>query len=155
MAIEAGYRGDKLDSVNVVRKSLHLIHVSDLVLCDGKTLDVSLTEGDLKTPLDSNVQFPVKKPTRKDNRIWTTFISSLSRDYKFLDAPLGDYISKPQARMDWTYDETNNILYHSNLDGAVYEVYTARMGRMEMRSGQIYEKTREKMDNLPVTITPP
>ena len=47
VAIEVGYRGDKLDSVNVVRKSLNLIHVSDLVLCDEKTLDMSLAEGDL------------------------------------------------------------------------------------------------------------
>ena len=120
--------------MNVVRKSLHLIHVSDLVLCDGKTLDVSLTEGDLKTHLDSNVWFPVKKPTTTDKRIWTTFISCLSRDYKSLDAPLGDYISKPQAKMDWTYNETNKILYHSNLGGTAYEVYTARTGGIDLQS---------------------
>ena len=45
VAIEAGYRGDNLESANVVRKSLHLIHVSDFVLCDGKTLDLFLIEG--------------------------------------------------------------------------------------------------------------
>ena len=98
MAVEAGYRGSRLESVNVVRKSLHLIHVSDLVLCDGKILDVSLTEGFLKTPLDSRVQFPEEKPTKKDKRIWTTFISALSRDYRVLDEPLGDYNLIPQTR---------------------------------------------------------
>ena len=40
--IEAGDRGDNLESINVVRKSLNLIHGSDLITSDGKTLDLSL-----------------------------------------------------------------------------------------------------------------
>ena len=65
-AIEAGYRGDNLESVNVVRKSLHLIHMSDLVACDGETLDLSLVKGNLRSPLESKMQFPVEKPTKRD-----------------------------------------------------------------------------------------
>ena len=74
MAIDAGYRGDDLESINVVRKSLHLIHVSDLVLCDGKTLDLSLTEGDLKTPLDSTVTFPVRGETQQKGQEFVAHI---------------------------------------------------------------------------------
>ena len=38
VVIEKGYRGKPLESINVVRKFLNLIHLSDLVLCDGTTL---------------------------------------------------------------------------------------------------------------------
>ena len=51
--------------------------------------------------------------------------------------------------MDWTYDETNNTLCHSNLDGTAYEVYTARETGMEMRSGRVYEKTGERNGQAP------
>ena len=67
----------------------------------------------------------------------------------YLDAPLGNYITKPHARMDWTYDEATNTLCHSNVNGTVYEVYVARVGRMEMQSGQVYEKTGERSGQAP------
>ena len=38
VTIEKGYTGKPLESVHVVWKHLNLMYLSDLVLCDGKTL---------------------------------------------------------------------------------------------------------------------
>ena len=76
-AIEKGYRGKPLESTNVVRKYLNLIHLSDLVLCDGITLTDEVLEA--SGQMDSNVMFPKEKPTRNDRNLSIQFIG------KYLD----------------------------------------------------------------------
>ena len=36
VTLELGHRGKTLESINIVGKHLKLIHLSDLVLCDGE-----------------------------------------------------------------------------------------------------------------------
>ena len=67
VTIEKGYRDKTLESINVVRKYLNLIHLSDLVHCDGRTLsdDPLKASGRMATKFT----FPKKTPTRNDKSL--------------------------------------------------------------------------------------
>jgi len=51
--------------------------------------------------------------------------------------------------MYWTYDDTTDTLYYSNQDGTEYDVYTPITEGPSMRSGQLYEKTKEREGPAP------
>ena len=97
--MEKGYRGKPLESSNVVCKFLNLIHLLDLVLCDGTTLSDEVLKA--SGQMDSNVRFPKEKPTRKDRSLWIQFIGTLTADHKTLSQPFGSYISLPHAKLRW------------------------------------------------------
>ena len=88
VAIEKGYRGKPLESINVVWNHLNLMHLSDLVLCDGKTLPDEVLEASGQMAI--NVTFPKEKPTRNDKSLWMQFLGTLIDDHKTLLQPLGD-----------------------------------------------------------------
>ena len=98
VAIEKGCRNKTLESINVVRKHLNLIHLSDLVHCDGRTLLDNLLEayGQLATKMT----FPKEKPTRNDKSLWRQFLDTLTDDRNMLLEPLGEYVSLTHAKMD-------------------------------------------------------
>ena len=62
VATEKGYSGKDLDSINIVQKYLNLIHLSGLVLYDGKTLPDEVLEASGQMAPD--VMSPKEKPTR-------------------------------------------------------------------------------------------
>ena len=67
VAIEKGYRDKTLESINVVQKYLNLMHLSDLVQCDGRTLSKYLLE--MSGRADTKVIFPKEKLTRSDKSL--------------------------------------------------------------------------------------
>ena len=97
VAIEKGYRDKTLESINVVRKYLNLIHLSDLVHCDGKILSEDLLEASAR--VTTNVTFPKEKPTRNDKSLWVQFLDTLTDGRNTLLEPLREYISLPHAKL--------------------------------------------------------
>jgi hypothetical protein len=62
-----GYRHDNLLSLNIMRMYKKVIHLSDIVMCDGKTIMLEMLT-DL--PGQSNVhKFPTQKPTKADKAL--------------------------------------------------------------------------------------
>jgi hypothetical protein len=73
------------------------MHLSDLVLCDGKTLPDEVLEAAFQ--MATNITFPKEKPTRNDKSPWMQFLVTLVDDHKILLQSLGDYISSLKAAL--------------------------------------------------------
>ena len=70
-----GYRGHQLTALNIVRRCRNLLHVSDIVLCDGDTLDEFVISD--STEVSVSHVFPHEEPTNADFRLWKDAIASL------------------------------------------------------------------------------
>jgi hypothetical protein len=108
VAIEKGYRDKTLESINVVRKYLNLMHLSDLVHCDGRTLSEDLLEA--SGWLATKVTFPKEKITRNDKSLWGQFLDTLTDGCNTLLEPLGEYISPPHTKLHCQYDQASTPL---------------------------------------------
>ena len=96
--------------INVVQKYLKLIHLSDLVHCNGKTLCGEVLSPSEENVLDPTVTFPMEKPTKKDKEEWRNFILSLTEDGKVLTKTLDDYLKNPQVKIYWKYNPERKSL---------------------------------------------
>ena len=63
-----GYRAKQLVALNVVRCYQNLLHVSDIVKCDGNTLDEFVLSDSIKTSV--LYTFPREDPTTLDFKLW-------------------------------------------------------------------------------------
>ena len=54
--------------------------------------------------------------------------------------PLGEYISLPQAKLHWQYDERSKNFLCSNLENTEHGVYVSQTGDGRIRSGMVYER---------------
>jgi hypothetical protein len=68
--VKAGYTKADLLSLNIVRMHKMVIHLSDIVRCDGKTIKPSMLSA-AAGMLDAH-KFPLQRPTPTDMALWTT-----------------------------------------------------------------------------------
>ncbi len=74
-----GYRRDKLLLLNIMRMHKKVVHLLDIVMCDGKTI---MSEMLMDLPVQSNVhKFPTQKPTKADKALWETALCKISSKF--------------------------------------------------------------------------
>jgi hypothetical protein len=88
-----GFSLTELVSLNIMRMHKKVIHKSDIVLCDGKTIKAEMLT-DLPGHSDSH-KFPTQHPTLAYLVIWKTALCKLSSDFLVLTVKLQEYISAP------------------------------------------------------------
>ncbi len=70
-----GYHGKNLEALNIVRRYRNLIHVSDIVKCDGQSLDEFIISD--SSELSCTHTFPREQPTATDFCLWNKAIGKL------------------------------------------------------------------------------
>jgi hypothetical protein len=63
-----GYRGRSLVALNIAHRFRNLFHVSDIVKCDGHTIDEFIVSGSAKT--STSLVFPCEEPMNADFWLW-------------------------------------------------------------------------------------
>jgi hypothetical protein len=88
-----GFRANQLVALNTVQKYKHFIHVSDMVLCDGRTIDpFSLTDEQI-----TSIQhvFFREEPTHANFSLWRSAVSSLGEGTTRQPYTLGPFLLPP------------------------------------------------------------
>ena len=106
------YSGRDLQDLNIYRQFKKVIHLSCIVLSDGRTIDkecMNSKEGKLDLH-----KFPLQHPSRAAKNLWTTAIKRISLDYLVIPEALGQYICPPHKNPKWTTNYQGTIA-HSEL----------------------------------------
>ena len=145
-AVERGATEAQLEQINTVRKHLGMIHLSDLVLCDGKSLCGEVFETGWDEKSRSRLQFPREKPAPDDFNTWRSFVLSLTSDGETLTEPLGEYLKEPHTPNQWKHDPAHDsLLLHDTASGQCFLYQKEAEGR-HLRSGQSYTRQEAVSD---------
>ncbi len=105
------YRRDDLLLLNIMRMHKKVIHLLDIVMCNGKTI---MSEMLTYLPGQSNVyKFPTQKPTQVDKALWETALCKISSEFKVLTLPLQEYISSLYTQPHWRLSLEGHDLHHN------------------------------------------
>jgi hypothetical protein len=119
--IRVGYKRTDLLSLNIVRMYKMVIHLSDVVMCDGKTIKRSMLSENVGK-LESH-KFPVQRPTPTDMNLWITALQRISSEFYVLTLPLQEYISIKHSKPSWQLNQNEDILHHNiKINGQDYHV---------------------------------
>ncbi len=108
-----GYRSKDLESLNIVRQCRNLIHVLDIIKCDGKTLDEFITLDSIE--VSETHTFPQEQPTKSDFQLWNEAIIKLCLGSTNLPYILGNFLRKPHLPRRWYTTAEADCLYRENL----------------------------------------
>ena len=89
--VRVGYAKAALLSLNIARMHKMVIHLSDIVRCNGKTIKQSMLSASVGT--SEAHKFPVQRPTPTDMNLWTTALLPISSKFYVITLPLQEYIS--------------------------------------------------------------
>jgi hypothetical protein len=119
--IRAGYKKADLLSLNIVQMHKMVIHLSDIVRCDGETIKLSMLSASAGK-LDAH-KFPLQRPTPTDMTLWTTALRRISSEFYVLTLPLQEYVSIKHSKPTWRLSNDGDILHHNiKVDGQDYHV---------------------------------
>jgi hypothetical protein len=143
----AGYTKADLLSLNIVRMHKMVIHLSDIVRCDGKTIKTSMLSASAGRS-DAH-KFPRQRPTPTDMALWTTALRQISSEFYILTLPLQEYISDKHSKPTWRLSNNGEILHHNiKMNGQDYHVeYTPTIGpyTRQTRSGRLFAHNVTRM----------
>jgi hypothetical protein len=114
------YSGSDLASLNLFRQHKKVIHISCIVLCDGRTIDqecLSMTRGH-----SDKYIFPLQYPTQADQSLWKAALQLISTTFYKFQSSLGEYTANPHRNYQWSTDQYGMIL-HRTIDKNSYELY--------------------------------
>jgi hypothetical protein len=130
-------------SLNIMRMHKKVIHKSDIVLCDGKTIKADMLT-DLPGHSDYH-KFPTQHPTPTDLSIWKTALCKLSSEFYVLTVKLQEYISMLHILPRWLLNNLGTIFHHNILRGnkMYHKVYLPSLNPLAHRtqSGQRFNST--------------
>jgi hypothetical protein len=109
--VRAGYTKADLLSLNIVRMHKMVIHLSDIVRCDGKTIKQSMLS--VSAGISDAHKFPLQRPTPTDMILWTTALRQISSEFYVLTLPLQEYISTKHSKPTWRLSNNGDILHHN------------------------------------------
>ena len=129
-----------LVSLNLMCMHKKVIHKSDIVLCDGRTIKADMLTS---SPGHSNYhKFPTPCPTTADLTIWNTAIFRMSSAFLVLAVKLQEYVGTPHSSPLWLLDNLGTTLHHNIARGnkLYHEVYIPSMDTLARRtqSGQCF-----------------
>ena len=121
----AGSAHKDLVSLNTVRKSKQLLHLSDIVCCDGRTVDRDILTRE--PGAESCHGFPVEWPVAVDYKLWDHAIRAISSSTYFLPEALGPFLKSPHQDILWRTSSTNDRLYRiwNDCGDDAYNLFTA------------------------------
>jgi len=145
--IRIGYRHDDLASLNIMRMYKMTIHLSDIVMCDGKSIKSEMLTN---APGHSGVhKFPAQKPTKLDMALWVVALQRISSEFYVLTLPLKEYIGGLYFPTQWRLSsDGHEIHYNCTQDGKEYhEVYIPNADPLlrQTRSGRRYKLSMTRM----------
>jgi hypothetical protein len=101
---------DDVVSLNIMRMLKKLIHVSDIVLSDNKTIKPEMF---LDLPGHSCIhKFPYQHSTPADLFIWKMALCTISSEFHVLTFPLQEYISPSHDLPRWLLSGNEMILHN-------------------------------------------
>ena len=135
--VHAGFTAKlQLVSLNTFRKFKNVFHLSDIVCCDGQTVDQSVLSHEADKSLVHT--FPLEQPTAADRSLWVEAIKAITSPSFTLPVPLGNFIREPHLKYDWFTNEAESILYRrcvrdlidmTDVFLPVVDSYSTRYGR--------------------------
>ncbi len=119
--IRVGYKRTDLLSLNIVRMYKMVIHLSDVVMCNGKTIKRSMLLANVGK-LEAH-KFSVQRLTPTDMNLWITALQTISSKFYILTLPLQEYISIKHSKPSWQLNHNGDILHHNiKMNGQDYHV---------------------------------
>jgi hypothetical protein len=115
---------DDVVLLNIMRMHKKVIHVSDIVLSNGKTIKLEMFS-DL--PGHSCIyKFPHQHPTPADLSIWKMALRKISFEIHILTVQLQEYVSLPHDLPRWLLSNDGTILHNmiTREDKEYHEIYT-------------------------------
>jgi len=98
-----------------------VIHLSDIVRCDGKTIKQSMLSASVG--MSEAHKFPVQRPTPTDMNLWTTALRQKSSEFYVLTVPLQEYTSLHHTKPTWRLSQNRDILHNIiKINGHDYHV---------------------------------
>ena len=88
--VGAGFEGKELQRLGRMKNSKKVLHVSDIVKCDGETIDKGWLGNSVVG--ESTHMFPLEKPTRADVRLWDEAIMRICLPTFKFTRVLGPYL---------------------------------------------------------------
>jgi len=147
--VELGFVGTRLDSLNVARKFYCVTHVSDIVLCDGKTIRpeiMSRVVGD-----SSYYEYPMEVPRESDFTLWEAVLRSICIGNS-LRYPVGSFIRDSALVMEWRCSSDENTLYRINrCNSGWYDIFVRVEEERVTRTGPRFEWLMTHQGVLPST----
>ena len=133
-----GYHGKELEALNKVRRYRNLIHVSDIVKCDGQSLDefiiLDLSE------LSCAHTFPREQPTATDFCLWNEAFGKLCSGTTSLPHTLGHFLRKPHLPWSWyTTTEADHLYRYAQTIPPLYDTYRRQRGCIGTRYGKKHD----------------
>jgi len=118
--VRAGFEGKELQHLGRMKNSKHVLHVSDLVKCDGVMIDKGLLGNSVGG--ESTHKFLLEKPTRADARLWDEAITRICIPTFKLTSALGQYLRLGHRYQHWFSSEDGLCLYYRH-EGSPVEEY--------------------------------
>ena len=92
-----GFEGTDLVVLKVVANFKYVLHLSNIVCCDGVTVDNWALTND---PGESTHTFPHERPPHSDFALWQDAICALTHGELLLPRPLGAFLRPPHVTYD-------------------------------------------------------
>ncbi len=138
---------DDVVSLNIMRMHKKVIHVSDIVLSDSKTIKPEMFL-DLRGHSCIH-KFPHQHPTPADLSTWKMALRKISSEFHVLTVPLQEYIRPPHDFPQWLLINNGAILHNmiTQEDKEYQEIHTPTSNPFarRTRSGQHFTSNRVAM----------
>ena len=133
---------------NRVRKFHKIYFLSQLTLCDGKTIDPALLTSEAPKP--SKMRFPRECPTPEDFMLWKATLRALTSTTLTLPTKLGHFMRLPYSTTHWTTNpDHSQLVRHSGQETVVYtDPHHARL----TRRNRLYMKTNIETPSSDTTL---
>jgi hypothetical protein len=139
--VRVGYAKAVLLSLNIARMHKMVIHLSDIVRCNGKTIKQSMLSASVGT--SEAHKFPVQRPTPTDMNLCTTALRQISSEFYVLTVSLQEYTTLHHLKPTWRLSQNRDILHNNiKMNGHDYHVgYTPTNDPLsrQTRSGRRFQ----------------
>jgi hypothetical protein len=117
------YQKNDLVSLNIVCRFQNLLHVSNIMKCNGCTINDFVTSEYSEVSIHHT--FPREEPTPADFRMWRDAFHQLCNGTTRLPYTLGHFLRQPHLPTVWYIDSTASRLFRSNISTGTkkYELY--------------------------------
>lgn len=122
--------------LNRIRHYKCVIHVSDMVSCDGKLIESSMLD-DLRGET-SSITFPEESPTRSDFQYWRDCLRAITSASHTFGQVLGPYVAKSHVHHRWfVADDEGELFYRFEDNGEnMHSVFAKEQAAYDTRFGR-------------------
>ena len=99
--VGVGFKGKELQCLGRMKNSKKVLHVSDLMKCDGVTIYKGLLGNLVGGESTHTHMFPLEKPTQADVRLWDDDITRICLPTFKLTRALGPYLCLGHRNQHW------------------------------------------------------